>query len=132
MATRNTVTENAPEGYVPVQFTVAVDATTGELTVTQVKCNGYESKDAVTVDDAVVTNYLEQQQLNLFGEKKWVGGITNSAITLELFRDGQTTNVTTKTAIDWTYSFNDLERFNLETGKAYEYTVKRSNCCRRL
>lgn len=82
------VKENAPEGYVPAEFTVTVD-TAGNVTATSKDATG---KDVVTdANGTVVTNYLEQQKLSLKGMKKWVGGTTNSAITLELFCDGVTT-----------------------------------------
>lgn len=59
-----TVKENAPEGYVPAEFTVTVD-TTGNVTATSKDATG---KDVVTdANGTVVTNYLEQQKLSLKG-----------------------------------------------------------------
>ena len=115
------VKENAPEGYVPAEFTVTVD-TAGNVTATSKDATG---KDVVTdANGTVVTNYLEQQKLSLKGMKKWVGGTTNSAITLELFCDGVTTNRTTETTLNWEYHFDNLDRFDVTTGEPHKYTVK--------
>ena len=120
------VVENAPEGYVPVAFTVEV-STDGKLTVSQAKDSGFETLEAIENTDGNITvkNYLQQDTVDLFGTKSWVGGTTDSAIEIKLFRDG-VEQATTATSIEfhWKYIFAGLERFNLETGEAYEYAVE--------
>ncbi len=123
-----TLSEQAPAGYVPMADKylklIQVD---GENKVVEVDKDGELLKAYALKDNiaklGTVENSLENNRFRVFGEKSWVGGTTDSAITLTLYRNNilQATT-TTSLAFDWKYCFDNLPQVD-EKGKPYVYTV---------
>ena len=81
----------------------------------------------------VITNTIAQEYVEVSGTKYWnvpediKADVVPSQIEVQLFRDKDEEPIatTTATALDWTYSFNDLPKYDVEgDGHAYDYTVK--------
>ena len=127
-----TFSEHAPEGYTPMAdryLKLEKDTDSNVLVVKEYDKDKneiavYQVKNGV-VKLETVKNPISDNKMKLFGEKSWVGGQINSAITITLFQDGVSTGRTTQTSIDydWKYCFDDLQRVNPDTGKPYVYTV---------
>ena len=78
--------------------------------VEEVPVAGYTSEQNGTD----FTNTIAQQTVTVGGQKIWqnVEGVTlPETITVELFRDGEPTGITTTSAADWTYKFENLPRY---------------------
>ena len=127
-----TFSEHAPEGYTPMAdryLKLEKDTDSNDLVVKEYDKNKdeiavYQVRNGV-VKLETVKNPISNNKMKLFGEKSWVGGQIDSAITITLFKDGVSTGRTTQTSIDydWKYCFDDLQRVNPDTGKPYVYTV---------
>ena len=101
----------------------AADGHIYEYTVTEDVVPGYTSVQNGTD----FTNTIEQEWINVRVRKIWIDNgaenIVHPTITIRLFRDGE--------QIDWVrlsdgytiYTFENLPKYNLETGAVYEYTV---------
>ncbi len=87
--------------------------------------------------NVIVTNSSTQEYISVSGEKTWVEKdsetqVKHEPVTLYLFRDGVATGQTTETAVDWSYSFDNLPRYATNAtvtgeekadGHEYEYLV---------
>ena len=73
-------------------------------------------------------NTIEQATTSIGGTKTWITpeDKTQLTATIELLRDGEPTNPATTTTVtgDGTYSFDNLEKYDLEDGHEYVYTVR--------
>ena len=72
-------------------------------------------------------NIIEQEKISIGGTKTWITpeDKTQLTATIELIRDGNEEEpiATTTVTGDGTYSFNNLDKYDLEDGHEYEYTV---------
>ena len=79
------------------------------------------------------TNTIAQEYVEVSGTKYWnvpediKADVVPSQIEVQLFRDKDEEPIatTTATALNWTYSFTDLPKYDVDgDGHAYDYTVK--------
>ena len=93
-------------------------------TVREVKVDGYTTEQ----DGNNFKNTIEQATTSIGGTKTWVTpeDKTKLTATIELLRDGEPTNPATTTTVtgDGAYSFDNLEKYDLEDGHEYVYTVR--------
>ncbi|HCM89752.1 MULTISPECIES: Cna B-type domain-containing protein [Vagococcus] len=82
----------------------------------------------------IVNTYNPTETIDISGEKKWedqnngFGGPRPISVDVELYQDGVLSDTTTASErTKWQYSFEDLLKFNKETGKEFKYTVKEKN-----
>ena len=94
--------------------------------VTEAEMDGYTS----TQDGYDITNTVAQESLTISGTKSWnvpediKADVVPDQIEVQLFCD-DVYMTTTATALDWTYSFTDLPKYDVDgDGHAYDYTVK--------
>ncbi len=106
--------------YVDKNRTPAVDENNNVIAY-KVAADGY-IKGLAKMGD--IQNYTKDSKVDLFGTKSWVGGTTDAAVTLTLYKDGVSTNQTTTASADteWKYEFKELPRYD-ENGKTFAYTV---------
>ena len=76
-----------------------------------------------------ITNTIKQEKISVNGTKTWVDqeGATNIQhpdITINLLQNGTKIKETTLQNGVTTYSFADLDKYNLKTGNEYTYTVE--------
>ena len=88
---------------------------------------GYTSEPTKTENGVNFTNTIKQAKTSISGTKTWVDpeGTPHSDITIILLRDGKPTG--TKTILKngtTTYSFENLDKYDLTDGHEYQYTVQ--------
>ena len=94
----------------------------------------------VSQTNNTITNTITQDYVSVSGEKIWkvpTDVEIPESITVELFRDGEATGqITTASAVDWTYSFDNLPKYavgeavgegEIADGHMYQYTVAELN-----
>ena len=100
----------APDGHI-YTYTVTEDAVEGYASVQ----NGTN-----------FTNTVKQEKLSVSGTKTWVGtpaGVATPDITINLFKDGVKESEVVLESGNTTYSFENLDKYDLTTGKEYKYTI---------
>ena len=100
----------APDGHI-YEYTISEDTVKGYTS----KINGYD-----------VTNRIEQDStVKVEGTKTWVDpeGTKHPDITINLLRDGTKIDSKTLTNGETTYSFDNLDKYDLTDGHIYEYTT---------
>ena len=141
----NTIKVNGEGNYTEQQLNEGIDVTVpskdngGEATLTfQVRVNpftGTETKiirNAEAKVDEIPTNPTEDTVIKEYtqvgGQKTWITpeDKTKLTATIELLRDGEPTNpaITTTVTGDGAYSFDNLDKYDLEDGHEYVYTVR--------
>ena len=72
------------------------------------------------------TNTINQEKTSVSGTKTWIDpeGTVHPEITIVLKRDGAEVDRVTLGNGETTYSFDDLDKYDLADGHAYEYTVE--------
>lgn len=85
----------------------------------------YVNKDG----DCNIINTIEQEKIEINGIKTWIDpqGTEHENVTIELYRDGKKVGETVIKSGENSYSFTDLDKYDLENGHEYEYTVKEQN-----
>ena len=89
--------------------------------------SGYTSEPTKTENGVNFTNTIKQAKTSISGTKTWVDpeGTLHSDITIILLRDGTPTGDTTiLTNGTTTYSFENLDKYDLTDGHEYQYTVQ--------
>ena len=89
--------------------------------------SGYTSEPTKTENGVNFTNTIKQAKTSISGTKTWVDpeGTLHSDITIILLRDGTPTGDTTiLTNGTTTYSFENLDKYDLTDGHEYKYTVQ--------
>ena len=101
------------------------DLSTGEeyvYTVSENEVNGYTSVQSGNN----FINTIKQQKIEVAGTKTWVDkdeNVQHPEITINLLRDGKKVDSIKLTNGKTSYSFKDLDKYDLATGKEYAYTV---------
>ena len=101
------------------------DLTNGHIynyTVTEDTVEGYTSVQTGNN----FTNTINQAKVDVRGTKTWINtpeGTINPTITINLLRDGNEISEKTLTNGNTSYSFTNLDKYDLTTGKEYVYTV---------
>ena len=93
-----------------------------KYTVSEDKVNGYTTKQ----EGNNFTNTIEQDtSVKVEGKKKWIDpkGTVHPDITINLLRDGTKVATRTLTNGKTTYSFDNLDKYDLKDGHIYEYTT---------
>ena len=113
---------NLTDGHEYV-YTIQEKAVSGYTTSPD---TGYTAK--TSRDDLNFTNTIEQGLITLSGTKTWrvPEGKDIPEITIELYRDNETTPIKQETLSSGTtsYEFKDLAKYDLTDGHEYSYTVK--------
>ena len=89
--------------------------------------SGYTSEPTKTENGVNFTNTIKQAKTSISGTKTWVDpeGTKHIDITIILLRDGTPTGDTTiLTNGTTTYSFENLDKYDLTDGHEYQYTVQ--------
>ena len=89
--------------------------------------SGYTSEPTKTENGVNFTNTIKQAKTSISGTKTWVDpeGTLHSDITIILLRDGTPTGDTIiLTNGTTTYSFGNLDKYDLTDGHEYKYTVQ--------
>ena len=89
--------------------------------------SGYTSEPTKTENGVNFTNTIKQAKTSISGTKTWVDpeGTLHSDITIILLRDGTPTgDATILTNGTTTYSFENLDKYDLTDGHEYQYTVQ--------
>ena len=96
--------------------------TTYTYTVTESAVDGYTSEQ----DGTNFTNTIEQEYISVSGTKTWIDpqGTVHPDVTINLLRDGEVIDNVTLQSGTTTYSFTDLDKYDLSDGHIYEYTVE--------
>ena len=98
------------------------NVTENVYTVTEDAVEGYASVQNGTN----FTNTVKQEKLSVSGTKTWVGtpaGVATPDITINLFKDGVKESEVVLESGNTTYSFENLDKYDLTTGKEYKYTI---------
>ena len=92
-----------------------------EYTVDEVSVDGYTSN----IDEYNITNTIKQDYVSVAGTKTWKDpeGTAHPAITINLLQDGTEIDEVVLQNGTTTYEFTDLEKYDLEDGHEYIYTV---------
>ena len=100
----------------------AADGHVYEYTVEELPVEGYTSSQ----DGYKFTNTINQEKTSVSGTKTWIDpeGTVHPEITIVLKRDGAEVDRVTLGNGETTYSFDDLDKYDLADGHAYEYTVE--------
>ena len=100
----------------------AADGHVYEYTVEELPVEGYTSSQ----DGYNFTNTINQEKTSVSGTKTWIDpeGTVHPEITIVLKRDGAEVDRVTLGNGETTYSFDDLDKYDLADGHAYEYTVE--------
>ena len=90
-------------------------------TVKESKVDGYTSE----IDGYNIKNTIDQQKTSITGSKTWKDpeGTEHPSITLMLTRDGEECETKTLSNGKTSYSFDNLDVYNLEDGHKYTYAV---------
>ena len=92
-----------------------------EYTVDEVSVDGYTSN----IDEYNITNTIKQDYVSVGGTKTWKDpeGTAHPAITINLLQDGTEIDEVVLQNGTTTYEFTNLEKYDLEDGHEYIYTV---------
>ena len=92
-----------------------------EYTVDEVSVDGYTSN----IDEYNITNTIKQDYVSVAGTKTWKDpeGTAHPAITINLLQDGTEIDEVVLQNGTTTYEFTNLEKYDLEDGHEYIYTV---------
>ena len=92
-----------------------------EYTVDEVSVDGYTSN----IDEYNITNTIKQDYVSVAGTKTWKDpeGTVHPAITINLLQDGTEIDEVVLQNGTTTYEFTNLEKYDLEDGHEYIYTV---------
>ena len=90
-------------------------------TVSEEKVRGYTSAQ----DGTNFTNTIKQEKISVSGTKTWIDpqGTEHPTITINLLKDGNKVDFRELTNGTTTYSFDNLEKYDLTDGHEYVYTV---------
>ncbi len=93
-----------------------------QYSVKEVAVDGYTS----VVNGYNIENTLNQKKISVSGTKTWIDpeGTVHPEITIVLKRNGVEADRVTLGNGETTYSFNNLDKYDLADGHAYEYTVE--------
>ena len=103
--------------------TYAPDGSVYNYSVEETKLSNYTSEKAENGVDFI--NTIKQEQVSVRGSKTWVipAGKIVPTITINLLRDGEKVNSVELTNGTTSYSFENLDRYDLTDGHEYKYTV---------
>ena len=103
--------------------TYAPDGSIYNYSVEETKLSNYTSEKAENGVDFI--NTIKQEQVSVRGSKTWVipAGKIVPTITINLLRDGEKVNSVELTNGTTSYSFENLDRYDLTDGHEYKYTV---------
>ena len=103
--------------------TYAPDGSIYNYSVEETKLSNYTSEKAENGVDFI--NTIKQEQVSVRGSKTWVipAGKIVPTITINLLRDGEKVNSVELTNGTTSYSFENLDRYDLIDGHEYKYTV---------
>ena len=103
------------------------DLTDGHVynyTITEDEVAGYASE----VNGYNVTNTINQEKISVNGTKTWIGPAataeTRPTVTINLYRDDAFVESTKLENNGTTYTFDNLDRYDLTTGREYVYRVE--------
>ena len=106
----------------------ASDGRTYEYTISEDEVDGYTT----SIEGTTITNTIQQAKISVSGKKTWsnengYNDVTRpDTITVNLLADGKqvkSQEVSADKNGDWTYTFSDLDKYDLSDGHAYNYTV---------
>lgn len=106
----------------------ASDGRTYEYTISEDEVDGYTT----SIEGTTITNTIQQAKISIDGKKTWsnengYNDVTRpDTITVNLLADGKqvkSQEVSADKNSDWTYTFSDLDKYDLSDGHAYNYTV---------
>lgn len=100
------------------------DGHTYEYTTSEDNVEGYTSRR----DGDNYTNTINQVKISISGTKTWIGPAataeTRPTVTINLYRNDEFLTSTKLQNNGTTYSFTELDKYDLKTGKEYEYRVE--------
>ena len=103
------------------------DLTDGHIynyTVSEYEVKGYTT----TQNGNDFTNTIDQEKISISGTKTWIGPAataeTRPTVTINLYRNDEFLTSTKLQNNGTTYSFTELDKYDLKTGKEYEYRVE--------
>ena len=93
-------------------------------TVSEYEVKGYTT----TQNGNDFTNTIDQEKISISGTKTWIGPAataeTRPTVTINLYRNDEFLTSTKLQNNGTTYSFTELDKYDLKTGKEYEYRVE--------